>query len=144
MQRRDGCCIFMTAIGTAWTPCALRERVCEEQANATKSEVREEKEKGRAGQGRAARRDIQRRKLTPIQKLTPMYSGWVWFSTSECMLDYYSVFLFKEHVTWMKLLTTHMDEIWFWIRIVWTSDSPTRIHGWNWSNIDKFGNEGSQ
>jgi hypothetical protein len=142
MQCRDGCCIFMTAIGTAWTPCALRERVCEEQANATKSEVREEEERGREGQGRVARRDIQRRKLTPIQKLTPMYSGWVSFSTSECMLDYYSLFCWR---------TCNMDEVidhTHGCNLILNLNrvnfrSPTRIHGWNWSNIDKFGNEWS-
>lgn len=110
--------------------------------NATKSEVREEEERGRAGQGRAGRRDIQRRKLTPIQKLTPMYSGWVSFSTSECMLEYYGLFCLRTCNMDEAIDHTHGCNLILNLNGV-NFPSPTRIHGWNWSNIDKFGNEGS-
>jgi hypothetical protein len=72
--------------------------VCEEQANATKSEVREEEEKGRAGQGRAGQGSQERHSEaeTDTHPETDTHVFWMGvISTSECMLDYYSVFCLK-------------------------------------------------
>jgi hypothetical protein len=87
--------------------------VCEEQANATKSEVREEEGRGegqgRAGQGSQERHSEAETDTHPETDTHVFWTGVIFHLGMYVRL--LQSFLFKEHVTWMKLLTTQMDVI---------------------------------
>jgi hypothetical protein len=84
--------------------------VCEEQANARKSEVREEEGRGRAGHRGSQERHSEAETDTHPETDTHVFWMGVIFHLGM-YVRLLQCFLFKEHVTWMKLLTTHMDVI---------------------------------